>query len=164
MRKKQNYTASSIALQRQLEANSARRAKMISGFSQFCSYSAADLMADGTVESIEIRKTDASKIVQNCKYLFYQLDEDLEAETEGGFKVELSFEEQGVQFCGVGLGGGGSNQSIVDEFKLPDSSILEMRRIMATDSSVTLGGTRFNIFKLVKLISGIKTKNAAYKD
>lgn len=41
--------------------------------------------------------------------------------------------------------------------------ILEMRRIMATGSTVTLGGTRFNIFKLVKLVSGIKTKNAQYK-
>lgn len=37
-----------------------------------------------------------------------------------------------------------------------------MRRVMATKCTVNLGGTTFNIFKLVKLINTMKTKNQQY--
>lgn len=93
MREKQTFQASSIALQRQLEANKDRRDKMLSGFSQFCSFQAMDLIADGTVETIKVGNKPVASIQSQCKYLFYQMDEDLEAETEGGYRVELAFEE-----------------------------------------------------------------------
>jgi len=39
-----------------------------------------------------------------------------------------------------------------------------MRRVMATKCTVNLGGTHFNIFKLVKLINTMKTQNQQYAD
>ena len=37
--------------------------------------------------------------------------------------------------------------------------IIEMRRLMATKTSINLVGTEFNIFKLIQKINSIKTKS-----
>ena len=134
---------------------------MLSGFGQFSSFLAADLRQDGTVMQIYNGKVKASDaFADKCKYLFYEIREDPANDIEGGYRVELSFEEGGVALCGIG--GASGNQSILATFVLMNGTILEMRRIMGTNSMVHLGGTDFNVFKLIKLINKIKAKNAIY--
>lgn len=121
------------------------------------------------IDDIKIgnQKVMRDDIKEQCKYLFYEIKEDEAAEIEGGYRVELSFEEKMGGFCGVGslLGGGAkkqvgrNNQSILSTFVLTNETLAEMRRVMATKCTVNLGGTTFNIFKLVKLINTMKTKN-----
>jgi hypothetical protein len=143
---------------------------MKSQFGQFSSFSAVQLQKDGVIDGIKIGDQKIDDIKEQCKYLFYEIKEDEDEEIEGGYRVELSFEEKAGAFCGVGgvLRGAGnkqvgsSNQSILSTFVLTNETLAEMRRVMATKCTVNLGGTTFNIFKLVKLINSMKTKNQQY--
>ena len=59
---------------------------------------------------------------------------------------------------------GKNNQSILSTFIISNEMLAEMRRVMATKTTVTLDGTRFNIFNLVKFIQKMKTQNEMYND
>ena len=105
--------------------------------------------------------------MKKCNYLFYELVAT--ADSDGGYKVELSFEEKMSGFaCGpIGGGGkqvGGNNQSILSTFIISNETLVEMRRVMATKCTIHLGGSVFNTFKLVKLINHMKTQNQQYAD
>ena len=136
-------------------------------FGQFSSYPAQKLFDDGVVVSVKIGGQKIETIMKKCNYLFYELVPT--AEQDGGYKIELSFEEKMAGFlCGpIGGGGkqvGGNNQSILSTFTITNETLVEMRRVMATKCTVHLGGSVFNIFKLVKLINSMKTQNQQYSD
>ena len=82
--------------------------------------------------------------------------EDAANGIDGGYRVELSFQEEIKNACGLAQG---ANQSILSQIVISNRSLAEMRRVMATKCTVNLGGTTFNIFKLIKLINEIKTKS-----
>ena len=43
------------------------------------------------------------EIFKKCKFLFYELKvDDSQVDVDGGYKVELSFEEKVNNFCGIG--------------------------------------------------------------
>lgn len=170
MQSKDNPKILNSKLQKKMDENRKRRNKMKSQFGQFSSFSAVQLQRDGVIDGIKIGDQKIDDIKEQCKYLFYEIKEDEDEEIEGGYRVELSFEEKVGGFCGVGgiIGGAGnkqvgsSNQSILSTFVLTNDTLAEMRRVMATKCTVNLGGTTFNIFKLVKLINTMKTKNQQY--
>ena len=64
------------------------------------------MLDDGVVVSIKIGGQKIENILKKCNYLFYELVPD--GDQDGGYKVELSFEEKMAAFCGVGglIGGG----------------------------------------------------------
>ena len=112
------------------------------------------------------------ELFKKCKYLFYELKNE-ETGGEGGYKIELSFEEK-VQhkYCGLGkfadiiTDGGKSvgfkndkNQSILSSFVITNETIMEMRRVMASKCTVNFQGTTFNIFSLVKLVNKMKSES-----
>jgi len=118
------------------------------------------MMEDGIVVSIKIGNQKIETILNKCNYLFYELASS--NDSDGGYKVELSFEEKMAGFlCGpIGGGGkqvGGNNQSILSTFVISNETLVEMRRVMATKCTIHMGGSVFNIFKLVKLINNMKT-------
>ena len=110
-------------------------------------------------------------LASKCNYLFYEQKAD--EDNEGGYKIELSFEEKQTNFCDISKitevlfmeeGSkqvGGSSQSILSTFYIHNSTLLEMRRMMASKCTVNFQGTTFNIFKLVKMINMMKSKNAS---
>ena len=102
-----------------------------------------------------------NEMIGKCKYLFYEIKEDLQNEVEGGYRVELSFDDTSFAFCGIGANS--NNQSILSTFLITNSDLHEMRRIMGTKATIFLKGTEFNVFNLVKLINSIKTKNSVYQ-
>jgi hypothetical protein len=123
-------------------------------------------LEDGVVLDIKIGGKKLEELILKCNYLFYELVADEEEGTEGGYKIELSFEEKVAGFCGLEkfLSSGTSkvgnnNQSILSSFVITDLMLSEMRRIMATKATVHLSGTQFNIYSLVKLINLMKTKS-----
>ena len=105
------------------------------------------------------------QLMGKCNYLFYEQKDE-----NGGYKIELSFEEKQTNFCDISKivslmdeGGGqvgGSNQSILSTFFISNVTLLEMRRMMASKCTVNFQGTTFNIFRLVKTINMMKSKNA----
>ena len=137
-------------------------------FGQFSSFPASKLIEDGVVETVKIGGQKIETIMKKCNYLFYELVPN--GDQDGGYKVELSFEEKmaGLFACGpIGGGGkqvGGNNQSILSTFIIYNETLVEMRRVMATKCTIHLGGSAFNIFKLVKLINQMKTQNQQYAD
>jgi len=138
---------------------------MRSQFGQFSSFDAVQLQEDGVIEGIKIGQHKIESIKKKCKYLFYEIKEDQANNIEGGYRVELSFEEQVKNFCGIGLGDNKAfknNQSILSTFVITNQSLAEMRRVMATKCTANLSGTTFNVFKLVKLINTMKTKSQQY--
>lgn len=167
MKKKESATMLNTRLQKMLDENKKRRNIMKAQFGQFSSFSAEQLLHDGVIDGIKIGTRKIDDIVKQCKYLFYEIKEDESGEQDGGYRVELSFEEKMGGWCGLGavLPGGGqkqvgnNNQSILSTFVLTNETLAEMRRVMATKCTVNLGGTTFNIFRLVKLINTMKTKN-----
>ena len=167
MEAKQTMMMNNPKLQKQLDENRERRAIMKAQFGQFSSYPAQKLVEDGVVVSVKIGGQKIETIMKKCNYLFYELVPN--AEQDGGYKVELSFEEKMADFCGVGSilspgqkQVGSNNQSILSTFTISNETLVEMRRVMATKCTVHLGGSVFNIFKLVKLINQMKTQNQQY--
>lgn len=163
MEQKQTMTMNNQKLQKQLEENRERRNIMKQQFGQFSSFPAEQLINDEVVLKVKIGGQKIDSIIKKCNYLFYEIKE--EGENEGGYKVELSFEEKKQDFCGVAILSqgqkqvGNNNQSILSTFIITNETLAEMRRVMATKCTVNLGGTHFNIFKLVKLINTMKTQN-----
>ena len=105
-------------------------------------------------------------VIKKCNYLFYEIKSD--SDKEGGYKIELSFEEKQQAFCDIGKiteiflnegskSIGSNNQSILSTFNISNETLMEMRRVMASKVTVNLGGTVFNIFKLVRMINGMKS-------
>ena len=171
MDEKQKMNLNNPRLQKKLDENRKRRNIMKAQFGQFSSFPASKLMEEGVIESVKIGGQKIESIIKKCNYLFYELKDDGEGESEGGYKVELSFEEKVQDFCGLGSilaqgkqNLGNKNQSILSTFVISNETLAEMRRIMATKCTVNLGGTTFNLFKLVKLINTMKTQNQQYSD
>ena len=76
-------------------------------------------------------------IIHQCKFLFYELREDIENDIQGGYRVELSFEEKGQGLLGACLPGSGpGSQSILSSFVISNEVLSEMKRIMATKCTV----------------------------
>lgn len=57
-------------------------------------------MNDKVIFKVKIGGQKIDAIIKKCNYLFYEIKE--EGENEGGYKVELSFEEKMSDFCGLG--------------------------------------------------------------
>jgi len=97
MQKKQGMTMNNPKLQKKLDDKKKMLTKMKNQFSQFSSYKAQFMLDKKVVESIKIggSKIDPT-LLSKCSYLFYELKED--EESEGGYKVELGFEEKQAQF------------------------------------------------------------------
>ena len=141
-------------------------------FGQFQSFSATQLLDQEVVKEIKVNDKEIKSIVDKCKYLFYEIKE---TETnEGGYKIELSFEDNRNIFCDVDavkdmimqsdqVQFGKSKQSILQTLFITNQQLLEMRRLMTTKCSVNLNGSIFNIFKLVKLINQMKSQNQLAK-
>jgi len=117
------------------------------------------------IESIQVGNKKIDQIIKKCSYLFYEIKT-----AEGGYKVELSFEEKQQAFCDVGKIAeiflnegskqvGSNNQSILSTFVISNEMLMEMRRVMASKCTVNLSGTVFNIFKLVRMINTMKASS-----
>ena len=128
-------------------------------------------MEDGIIIEIKIGDKGIENFRNKCKYLFYELKAD--DDNEGGYKIELSFEDQqnGMMCCNQGLRAseffgesqvrfGQNNQSILSTFIISNETLMEMRRMMTTKCTVDFNGTKFNVFKFVKLINSMKYKSA----
>ena len=61
-----------------------------------------DLFQDGTIENIKLDDRKIDSIKANLKFLFYEIKDDLANEIEGGYRVELSFQEETKNACGLG--------------------------------------------------------------
>lgn len=93
-------TMNNQKLQKQLEENRERRNIMKKQFGQFSSFPAEKLMEENVVLKVKIGGQKIDSIIKKCNYLFYEIKE--EGDNEGGYKVELSFEEKKQDFCGIG--------------------------------------------------------------
>jgi hypothetical protein len=101
---KQNMKINNPRLQRQLDLNRERRNKMKDQFGQFSSFPAKTLMDEGVVVKIKIGGKNIDQIMKKCSYIFYEMKDDDENDQEGGYKVELSFEEKMQDFsCGINI-------------------------------------------------------------
>lgn len=122
-----------------------------------------DLIKDGVVENIKLDDRKIDSIQKDLKYLFYDIKEDLANDIDGGYRVELSFQEdkKSLNPCGPRSD---PNQSILSQIIISNRNLAEMRRVMATKCTVSLGGTTWNIFKLIKLINTMKTKSQQYNN
>ena len=61
-------------------------------------------MDEGVVVKIKIGGKNIDQIMKKCSYIFYEMKDDDENDQEGGYKVELSFEEKMQDFsCGVNI-------------------------------------------------------------
>ena len=141
-------------------------------FGQFSSFSATQMLEDGVIESIKLNGRSINEsVLKKCHYLFYELKGEGE---EGGYKVELSFEDKQQDFFCLGKVQemfdegqkqvGQKNQSVLSTFKVSNEMLMEMRRLMATKCTVNISGTTFNIFKLVKSINLMKARNNQFAD
>lgn len=127
MEKKQTLTMTKANLQRKLEENRGRRNIMKSQFGQFSSFPAVQLIEEGVVESVHIGGKKIDDIIKKCKYLFYEIKAD--DTKDGGYKIELSFEDKQQAFCDVvrivdslleegSKQVGNANQSILSTFEI----------------------------------------------
>ena len=126
------------------------------------------MLEEKIIESIHIGKNPIDKVlIKKCSYLFYEIKTD--HIRDGGYKIELSFEEKQANFCDISKitevlfnedaqSVGSNNQSILSAFELSNEKLMEMRRLMATKCTVNFNGTVFNIFKLVRMINAMKAK------
>ena len=94
-------------------------------FGQFQSFSAAKLIEAEVIKDIQVKNTKIIEIQNKCQYLFYEVRED--DGQEGGYKIELSFEEKQQLKCDFSLikntflgpdqtTFGSNNQSILQTF------------------------------------------------
>lgn len=120
------------------------------------------------ITKIKISDKQIDSVINKCRYLFYEIKEDENG--DGGYKIELSFEEKQSMFCSTeqlyecimnedNVQFGSNNQSILCTFFISNEKLLEMRRLMTTKCTVDLNGTTFNVFQLVKMINHMKAKS-----